>query len=94
MRVADSGGFSQMMIWLVVRDPLDHALSVYSQMVKRHGFSGSLDDWLEIYDFLMCYFVALKYFRVRRIGLCYVLITTASTQLTGKVPYGLACVAS
>lgn len=51
MRVADAGGFAQMMIWLVVRDPLDHALSVYGQMVKRHGFSGSLDDWLKIYDF-------------------------------------------
>ena len=51
MRVADAGSFAQVKIWLVVRDPLDHALSVYGQMVKRHGFSGSLDDWLEIYDF-------------------------------------------
>jgi len=38
-------------IWLLVRDPLDHAISVYGQMVKRHGFSGSLDEWLNIYDF-------------------------------------------
>jgi hypothetical protein len=37
--------------WLLVRDPLDHALSVYGQMVKRHGFSGSVEDWLGIYDF-------------------------------------------
>ena len=36
---------------LYVRDPLDHASSVYNQMVKRHGFSGSLDQWLEVYDF-------------------------------------------
>ena len=36
---------------LFVRDPLDHAISVYGQMVKRHGFCGSLDDWLLIYDF-------------------------------------------
>ena len=36
---------------LLVRDPLDHALSLYGQMVKRHGFSGSVEDWLRIYDF-------------------------------------------
>ena len=46
MRVADAVGFDQIRIWLVVRDPLDHAVSVYGQMVKRHGFSGSLDEWL------------------------------------------------
>ena len=51
IRVADAGGCDQMTIWLLVRDPLDHAVSVYGQMVKRHGFSGSLQDWLEIYDF-------------------------------------------
>ena len=38
-------------IWILVRDPLDHAISVYGQMVKRHGFAGSLDEWLLIYDF-------------------------------------------
>ena len=37
--------------WLLVRDPFDHALSVYGQMVKRHGYSGSVEDWLGIYDF-------------------------------------------
>ena len=37
--------------WLLVRDPLDHALSVYGQMVKRHGFSGHVEEWLGIYDF-------------------------------------------
>ena len=37
--------------WLLVRDPFEHALSVYGQMVKRHGFSGSVEDWLGIYDF-------------------------------------------
>ena len=37
--------------WLLVRDPFGHALSVYGQMVKRHGFSGSVEDWLGIYDF-------------------------------------------
>ena len=44
-------GFDGVELWLLVRDPLDHAISVYGQMVKRHGFSGSLEDWLEIYDF-------------------------------------------
>ena len=38
-------------LWLLVRDPLDHAISVYGQMVKRHGFAGSLEEWLLIYDF-------------------------------------------
>ena len=38
-------------ILLIVRDPLDHACSVYNQMVKRHGYFGSIDQWLEIYDF-------------------------------------------
>lgn len=44
-------GFEGLDLWILVRDPLDHAVSVYGQMVKRHGFSGGLDDWLEIYDF-------------------------------------------
>ncbi|QNG27752.1 hypothetical protein [Synechococcus sp. HK01-R] len=38
-------------LWLLVRDPLDHAISVYGQMVKRHGFQGDLEDWLSVYDF-------------------------------------------
>lgn len=38
-------------LWLLVRDPLEHAISVYGQMVKRHGFTGSLEQWLDIYDF-------------------------------------------
>jgi len=37
--------------WLLVRNPLEHAISVYGQMVKRHGFVGSVEDWLGIYDF-------------------------------------------
>jgi hypothetical protein len=51
LRVADASGVETIRIWLLVRDPLDHALSVYGQMVKRHGFSGSLDEWLQIYEF-------------------------------------------
>jgi hypothetical protein len=38
-------------VLLFVRDPLDHAISVYGQMVKRHCFSGTIEDWLTVYDF-------------------------------------------
>ena len=71
-RVADAGGVEQIRIWLLVRDPLDHALSVYGQMVKRHGFTGSLDDWLEIYDFPQALLSCLKAFQScpDRIALC------------------------
>lgn len=65
LRVADAGGFGQIRIWLLVRDPLDHALSVYSQMVKRHGFSGSLHDWLEIYEFPQALLSCLDAFQSR-----------------------------
>ena len=41
----------QVELLLLVRDPLEHACSVYSQVVKRHGYSGSLDDWLASYRF-------------------------------------------
>ena len=49
--VADCWDVERIELLLMVRDPLEHAFSVYSQMVKRHGFSGSLQEWLEIYDF-------------------------------------------
>jgi hypothetical protein len=65
LRVADAGGVEQIRIWLLVRDPLDHAVSVYGQMVKRHGFTGSLEDWLEIYDFPQALFSCLKAFQSR-----------------------------
>ena len=51
LQFADACDFEEVRIWLLVRDPLDHAVSVYGQMVKRHGFRGSLDEWLSIYDF-------------------------------------------
>ena len=41
----------QVELLLLVRDPLEHACSVYSQVVKRHGYGGSLDDWLASYRF-------------------------------------------
>ena len=51
LQLADVINAQAIHMWLLVRDPLDHAISVYGQMVKRHGFTGSLDDWLLIYDF-------------------------------------------
>jgi len=44
-------GIEQVELLLLVRDPLEHACSAYSQMVKRHGYCGSLDDWLASYRF-------------------------------------------
>ena len=51
LAMADAGGIERLRVWLLVRDPLDHAVSVYGQMVKRHGYSGGLDAWLSTYDF-------------------------------------------
>jgi len=48
---AELVGIKTIDILLIVRDPLEHACSVYNQMVKRHGYYGSLDEWLDIYDF-------------------------------------------
>ena len=50
-RLIEVLSFSSVDVLLMVRDPLDHAVSVYGQMVKRHGFTGGVDDWLTIYDF-------------------------------------------
>lgn len=38
-------------VLLYVRDPLGHACSVYSQMVKRHGYCKGLDEWVLAYNF-------------------------------------------
>ena len=64
-------GFDGLDLWLLVRDPLDHAISVYGQMVKRHGFTGNLDDWLEIYDFpkALLYFLKTIQFYKGRLSL-------------------------
>ncbi|WP_063416167.1 hypothetical protein [Prochlorococcus marinus] len=50
-RLLDELEFDGLDLWLLVRDPLDHALSVYGEMVKRHGYYHSLSDWLKTYDF-------------------------------------------
>lgn len=51
MQLADAIRIAHIRLWLLLRDPLDHPTSVYGQMVKRHGFSGHIDDWLSIYEF-------------------------------------------
>jgi hypothetical protein len=51
LEMADACGIEKLKVWLLVRDPLDHAVSVYGQMVKRHGYNGGLDAWLATYDF-------------------------------------------
>ncbi len=48
--LANELGVEKIEFWLLVRDPLEHACSLYGQMVKAHGFTGSLADWLTIYD--------------------------------------------
>ena len=42
---------SAVKILLYVRDPLPHACSVYSQMVKRHGYYKTLDEWVDTFNF-------------------------------------------
>ena len=42
---------SAIKILLYVRDPLAHACSVYSQMVKRHGYFKTLDEWVDAFNF-------------------------------------------
>lgn len=37
-------------VLLFVRDPVEHAYSLYRQMVIAHGYSGDLDSWLGVYD--------------------------------------------
>lgn len=65
LALADACGIERIRLWLLVRDPLDHAMSVYGQMVKRHGFTGDLDAWLEIYDFPEALLRFLETFQAR-----------------------------
>lgn len=51
LRLADRWGVRRIEMLLMVRDPLDHACSVYSQMVKRHGYTAGLEQWLRDYGF-------------------------------------------
>jgi len=51
LRVADRWGVRRVELLMMIRDPLDHACSVYSQMVKRHGYTAGLEQWLDDYGF-------------------------------------------
>ena len=48
--LAAAAGFAEVRLLLFVRDPLEHASSLYLEMVKAHGLSVSLSDWLAIYN--------------------------------------------
>lgn len=50
--VADRWDVERIELLLMVRDPLEHACSVYSQMVKRHGYTADLEQWLVDYGFM------------------------------------------
>ena len=50
--LALESGFTGVRYLLFVRDPLEHAGSLYVEMVKAHGYSASLDDWLQEYELL------------------------------------------
>jgi hypothetical protein len=46
--LAAAAGFEGLQLLLLVRDPLEHARSLYLEMVKAHGYAGSFGDWLAI----------------------------------------------
>jgi|688.fasta_scaffold67696_5 hypothetical protein len=48
--VAVAAGFSSVRLLLFVRDPLAHAHSLYAEMVKAHGYTGTVEDWLLLYN--------------------------------------------
>jgi len=47
---ARAAGLAQLELLLFVRDPIEHASSLYLEMVKAHGYADSLGSWLSIYD--------------------------------------------
>lgn len=48
--LALAAGLEGVRLLLFVRDPLEHAHSLYAEMVKAHGFTGSVEAWLELYN--------------------------------------------
>jgi hypothetical protein len=48
--IAQAAGFEGLRLLLFVRDPLEHAHSLYAEMVKAHGFCGCVEEWLGIYN--------------------------------------------
>jgi hypothetical protein len=49
-RIAHFAGFENLSLLLFVRDPLEHAHSLYAEMVKAHGYTGAVEDWLACYN--------------------------------------------
>lgn len=49
-KLCEALGVQSPEIWLLVRDPLDHACSLYNQKVKAQGFHGALGNCMKIYD--------------------------------------------
>lgn len=47
---ATRAGFQGLDLLLFVRDPLEHARSLYLEMVKAHGYADTLDAWLAVYE--------------------------------------------
>ncbi|MEM1346750.1 MAG: hypothetical protein AAGI34_19510 [Pseudomonadota bacterium] len=43
-------GFERISMLLLIRDPVDHAISLYHQAVKRGGFTGTLDEYTAGYS--------------------------------------------
>ena len=50
--LALDSGFRGVRYLLFIRDPLEHVLSLYAEMVKAHGCCASPGDWLDGYEFL------------------------------------------
>lgn len=48
--LAGRAGFDELRILLFIRDPLEHACSLYLQLVQAHGLADSLNDFLGYYD--------------------------------------------
>lgn len=52
MTLTQAAGVEGIHLLLYLRDPLEHAHSLYGQMVKTFGLSDSISDWLPRYNLL------------------------------------------
>lgn len=50
--LARTAGMETVEVLLFLRDPLEHAHSLYAEMVKAHGYADGPDRWLSEYDLL------------------------------------------
>jgi hypothetical protein len=49
-QIALAAGYESLHLLLFVRDPLEHAHSLYAEMVKAHAYTGTVEDWLTLYN--------------------------------------------